>query len=199
VNQTFEANSFWKSTAVTEKVPFPQIHYVSPMTRTMQTANYTWSDNQGLGASKGFFVKEALREAMYSCTCSERHPKSTIRERFPQYNVDADMSEPDNLWKPRESEPRSSMRVRAQEFLTTVFSGSETFISATSHGVIISVILEQAGYPNSGFPMGTAQNIPLLVKGVKLPGKAKPIVQEPYAKAPTCGKCEGKAAKQVVF
>jgi hypothetical protein len=54
-----DANRFWKETAVKEKIPFPQIHYVSPLTRTLQTANLTWSDNPRIRTSKGFFVKEA--------------------------------------------------------------------------------------------------------------------------------------------
>jgi len=201
VQQTQEANKFWKDTASQHKIPFPQKHFVSPMTRTMQTANYTWSDNPNMSLSKGFFVKEPLREAMYQCTCSQRHNLTSIRDRFPQYRVDAEMTEQDTLWHAGRSEPESSIKARANSFLNSVFSSSETYISATSHGVLIRILLGQIGYPNPNFPMATAQNIPLLIRGDRVPGKAQFIAEEPYGTVKTCGRCEANARsrRQMIF
>jgi hypothetical protein len=128
---------------------------------------------------------------MYQCTCSARSSKTSITERFPLVHVDADMTEEDSLWKPGFSETDSSMQARARDFLNTVFSGPETIVSATSHGGLIRVLLEEIGYPNAAFRMHTSQNIPLLVRADKVPGKPRRAVVEPPRKAKTCNPCQG--------
>jgi broad specificity phosphatase PhoE len=191
ISQTGEANRFWRETAVQLKVPFPEIHYVSSMRRTMQTANFTWASNPNFATkSKGFFAKETIREGFDACTCSNRHPKSFIAATFPMMKLDADMPEEDALWHAGKGEPESNMKARSKEFLQTVFDGPETIVSGTSHGWIIRILLGVIKYPNPNFDMQTAQNIPLLIRGDKVSGKLEKAQAEGYTEVKTCPKCE---------
>jgi broad specificity phosphatase PhoE len=100
------------------------------------------------------------------------------------------MTEEDTLWKPGMAETDSSVQVRAQEFLNTAFSGPETIVSATTHGMFIRILLGEIGYPNGKFDMKTAQSIPLLIRADKVSGNPQRAAVEPPRAASKCGKCE---------
>ncbi|KAK1759839.1 Phosphomutase-like protein 3 [Echria macrotheca] len=194
--QVRAANAFWRDTALTSKIPFPQSFYVSPMARCLATANETFATLGVWDGSRGFapVVKELLRETLNACTCSWRHPKSWIHARFPTYRFEPDFSEDDVLFRPgivTEYANSTAQRVRVRRLLDDVFTGdNSTYISFSTHGVVISPILEVIGYPNAGFSLGTGQVIPVLVRAEKVsdgPG-GEAVVGGPVA-AKACGVC----------
>lgn len=79
-----------------------------------------------------------------------------------------------------------------QQLLDDVFStDANTFISFTTHGVVINPILQVIGYPNPSFNLTTGQAIPVLVKAQRVEdGSAgsQGEIEPPYP-AKTCGSC----------
>jgi len=196
-SQVEAAREFWSKGLAVSKFAVPQSFYVSPMARTLITVNETWS-TQGIWSEGKRFaptVKELLRETLNACTCSWRHPKSWIQQRFPSYKFEPGFSEDDTLWRAGivsegQGSPAQLKRVRA--LLDDVFSrDTNTFISFTTHGVVINPILAIITHPNPSYNITTGGAIPILIKAVKVSEgvtESDGKVESPFA-AKSCGVC----------
>ena len=65
-SQVATAHDFWSKALAEAKIPTPQSFYVSPMARTLSTANETWSTQSIWDNGQQFAptVKEVGRHAM---------------------------------------------------------------------------------------------------------------------------------------
>ncbi|GAB1317788.1 putative phosphoglycerate mutase pmu1 [Madurella fahalii] len=192
IRQVLASNAFWRDTAPALKIPFPESFYVSPMARTLATANLTFASLPLWSESRPFAptVKERLREAINACTCAWRHPKSWISERFPTYVFEPGFAEDDEVFSGKSVESPSAQTARIRLFLDELFStDNNTFISVTTHGVNINPLLGIIGHPNPKFSVPTGQAIPVLVKAERVPDAGSEPLVDPPTPAESCDPC----------
>lgn len=143
VTQALAVNQFWRTEIETQKIPTPQSYYTSPLTRCLQTANYTFNGLQ-LPAQHPFVpeVKELFREGISGHTCDRRGSKSYIHDSFPSYTIEPGFAEDDQLWEALHGETTIDQAIRSKTVLDQVFSSdASTYISVTSHSGEIASIL----------------------------------------------------------
>ena len=143
VTQALAVSAFWKTEIATQKIPTPQSYYTSPLTRCLQTANYTFT-GLDLPSQYPFIpeVKELFREGISGHTCDRRGSKTYIHDSFPSYRIEPGFSEDDQLWEALHGETMVDQAIRSKTVLDQVFSKDRnTFISVTSHSGEIASIL----------------------------------------------------------
>lgn len=67
VRQMLAANTFWRETAPELKIPFPESFYVSPMARTLSTANLTFASLPLWSEPRPF--APTVKEVSCRCRC----------------------------------------------------------------------------------------------------------------------------------
>ena len=151
VTQALAVNGFWASEIKNQKIPTPQSYYTSPLTRCLQTANYTFN-GLDLPAKHPFkpLVKEYFREGISGHTCDRRSNETYIHNLFPSYGIEPGFTPEDELWVALHGETSTDQAVRSKRVLDSVFStDSSTYISVTSHsGEIGSILSGQCALPN---------------------------------------------------
>ncbi|KAL1406365.1 putative phosphoglycerate mutase pmu1 [Vanrija albida] len=142
-----------------------EIHwFVSPLTRTCQTMLNSWGD-----LLKGTpETWEDFREIYGSHTCDRRSSKAYISKRFPMVKIEDGFTEEDELWRPDDRETNTHMQHRMRRAMDRIFDGAatETYISITAHGAILSNLLAVLGH--QAYPLTTGEMIPVVVKATKL-------------------------------
>lgn len=159
VSQALAVNEFWASEIQDQKIPTPQSYYTSPLTRCLQTANYTFN-GLDLPARHPFIplVKEYFREGISGHTCDRRSNETYIHDIFPSYRIEPGFTQDDELWVALHGETSTDQAVRSKRVLDSVFStDGSTYISITSHSGEIGSIL--SGQLLSRSPL----NFPLIV------------------------------------
>ena len=143
VTQALAVNEFWASEIKNQKIPTPQSYYTSPLTRCLQTANYTFN-GLDLPARHPFIpeVKEYFREGISGHTCDRRSNETYIHNLFPSYRIEPGFTQDDELWVALHGETNTDQDVRSKMVLDSVFSTDDsTYISITSHSGEIGSIL----------------------------------------------------------
>ncbi|KAI4161515.1 MAG: hypothetical protein LQ342_004799 [Letrouitia transgressa] len=143
LSQALNVHTFWSSQFRSQNQPAPQSYYTSPLTRCLQTANYTFS---GLDLPKHHpfvpTVKELLREGISGHTCDRRSNATYIREIYPSYKFEDPFPEKDPLWQELHGETNIDQSIRSRIVLDEIFeTDSSTYISITSHSGEIASIL----------------------------------------------------------
>lgn len=144
VAQAKGVNSFWASEIANQKISTPQSFYTSPLTRCLQTAQYTF-DGLNLSRQHPFIpeVKELLREGISGHTCDRRNSSTYIRQNFPTYEIEPGFTENDELWEALHGETSIDQQIRSKNVIDQIFSGDRsTYISITSHSGEIGAILQ---------------------------------------------------------
>lgn len=143
VTQALAVNKFWASEIETQKIPAPESYYTSPLTRCLQTVNYTFA-GLNFPAKYPFVpeVKELLREGISGHTCDRRGSKTYIQQTFPDYDIEPGFTENDELWKAFYAETTIDQAIRSTKVLDQIFAKDDsTYISITSHSGEIASIL----------------------------------------------------------
>ena len=143
VTQALAVNEFWASEIKDQKIPTPQSYYTSPLTRCLQTANYTFN-GLDLPARYPFIpeVKEYFREGISGHTCDRRSSETYIHDLFPSYKIEPGFTQDDELWVALHGETSTDQDVRSKRVLDSVFStDGSTYISVTSHSGEIASLL----------------------------------------------------------
>lgn len=142
VSQALAVNQFWASEIANQKLPRPQSYYTSPLTRCLQTANYTFT-GLNLQPQHPFIpqVKELFREGISGHTCDRRSSKTYIHNLFPSYRIEPGFTENDELWETLHGETNIDQDIRSKKVLDQVFSDHSMYISITSHSGEIASIL----------------------------------------------------------
>lgn len=172
--QALVAHDFWQKLIEEQGMHTPDAYIVSPLTRTLQTANLTFN---GLHLPRGSapfapVIKELFREGISIHTCDHRHSKSYIHSMFPHWAIESGFSEEDNLWNGVTAETSDAQDARSTKALAEVFfseaSKRESYVSVTSHSGEIGSILRVLGHRS--FSLNTGAVIPVLVKAEKKEG-----------------------------
>ncbi|KAJ5370468.1 phosphoglycerate mutase [Penicillium cataractarum] len=176
INQALKAHNFWQKEIDEQRIHTPDNYYVSPLTRTLQTANYTFN---GLNLPHGAasfkpLIKELFREGISIHTCDHRRSKTYIKDLFPSWRIESGFAEDDELWNGVTAETSAAQDVRSTTALGEVFfaasSKEDSFVSVTSHSGEISSILRVLGHRT--FSLSTGAVIPVLVKAEKVKATA---------------------------
>ena len=183
--QARDVNALWAEQLAND-IPAPETYYVSPLTRTIETANLSFQ-NLSLPADKPYkpYIKELLREALGVHTCDRRSTKTQIEKAFAHLTFEPGFSDPDPLWEANYREPRTARRYRLATFLDDVFANDDgVFLSFTSHSGAIASILEAVGHRS--FKLETGGVIPVVLKAEKVDGKREVPPKEPSEAPPMC-------------
>lgn len=186
IAQAVKANNFWASEMETEKIQPPKSYYVSPLTRCLQTANYTFG-NLTLPKVYPFVptVKEFFREGISTHTCDHRSNRTYISETFPTFNIDADLTEYDELWNGITAETSSAQDYRSKKVLDEVFSTDPAdVISITTHSGEGASLLRVLGHIQ--FSLVTGAIIPVLVRAETITGSPSATTTAPWTTSAWC-------------
>lgn len=190
IAQALHANAFWASEISTQKLQPPQSYYVSPLTRCLQTANYTYS-NLSLPYSSPFIptVKEFLRESISTHTCDHRSNRSAISSLFPRWNIDPSLTETDELWNGITAETASAQDYRSKIVLDEIFAAEAgaTVLSLTTHSGEAASLLRVLGHQVFGLVTGAI--IPVLVKAETVKqgqGSSSVVTTAPWTTSQWC-------------
>lgn len=171
--QALLAHNYWQAQINTQHIHTPDKYYVSPLTRTLQTANLTFSALHFPPHSAAFapLIKELFREGISIHTCDHRHDKSYIQDLFPTWPIEPGFTEKDQLWNGITSETSSaqderSVKALGQIFFTGTGSKEGSFVSVTSHSGEIASILRVIEH--RAFRLNTGAVIPVLVRAEKV-------------------------------
>lgn len=183
LQEAYKANAYYKDRFETQKMPFFESYYVSPLTRCTTTANFTFGDI-ALPEDRPFvpIVKEGFREGMTVHTCNRRSTKSYIQKMFPWYKFEAGFTENDELWRSDLAETSDAQDARSKEALDDVFRNDDkTWVSITSHSGEITSLLRVLQH--RAFRLATGQIIPVLVKAETVAPQPEPtyVAHEPYS------------------
>ncbi|KAI8277923.1 putative phosphoglycerate mutase [Colletotrichum sp. SAR 10_98] len=183
--EAYKANAYFKDRFETQKMPYFESYYSSPLIRCGITANITFGDIP-LPEDRPFIptVKEGFREGMTVHTCNWRSNKTYIHDMFPSYQFEAGFTEYDELWRRNESETTEAQNARSKAVLDDVFrTDDKTWLSITSHSGEITSLLRALNH--RAFRLSTGQIIPVFVKAEVVEPQPEPTfaAHEPY---PTC-------------
>eukprot|EP00568_Trieres_chinensis_P008389 CAMPEP_0183290998 /NCGR_PEP_ID=MMETSP0160_2-20130417/559_1 /TAXON_ID=2839 ORGANISM="Odontella Sinensis, Strain Grunow 1884" /NCGR_SAMPLE_ID=MMETSP0160_2 /ASSEMBLY_ACC=CAM_ASM_000250 /LENGTH=292 /DNA_ID=CAMNT_0025451737 /DNA_START=81 /DNA_END=959 /DNA_ORIENTATION=+ len=93
----------------------PEVVVVSPLLRTLQTAQLTFSDHEG---RVPWVAHEGCREQLGLLTCNQRRPLSEIMVDFPGVDFGCVETEEDVMWDPHRREAAVEESERIYKFLT---------------------------------------------------------------------------------
>lgn len=175
VQQAKDNNTAWKE-QLPKGIPKPEIFYVSPFIRAIDTMQYTFDDiflNVGNPRVSPPLVVEDLREDNGEHTCDSRSKKSQLAARFPRVVFEDGFPEDDETWRPDWRESFEEHKVRTRRFLNKLFAldwdepleKQAKYVSVTSHSGTIATFLGCIGHRE--FSLGTGGMIPVIVKSTK--------------------------------
>lgn len=178
--QALDVHALWKE-QIPLGIPVPETYYVSPLTRTIETADLTFK-NLDLPAGKEYrpYIKELVREALGIHTCDRRSTRSEIESKLKHLTFEPGFEEQDRLWKKDYREPVSARNYRLATFLDDVFANEEegkVILSMTSHSGAIGSMLEVLGH--RAFRLETGGVIPVVVRAERVEGKREEPPWEP--------------------
>ncbi|KAL7268420.1 putative phosphoglycerate mutase pmu1 [Rhizina undulata] len=150
----------WKSQHQ-DGIPLPQVHYVSPLSRSLQTMVITWEDI-ALDPPKPTVIEE-LRETLGLHYGDKRMPTEHLLATYP-LEKPLGFAATDPMWSfLRESERGRNARIKlALDGIFSVEPRNNTYISMTSHSGVINSTLVALGHRPYNLP--TAGMIPVVVK-----------------------------------
>ncbi|CZT45224.1 related to GPI anchored protein [Rhynchosporium secalis] len=184
--QALVAHAFWAHLITTQKIPFPETYYTSPLLRCLATASLTFS-NLDLPKDRPFIptIKENIREVIGVHTCDRRSGKSVIKSKYPDWPFEDGFAEEDPLWSAELRETDEALDQRTLRAIEDIFSTDDhTYISLSTHSGQIASMLRVLNH--RVFGLGTGQAIPVLVKAEKLPGPAPVKGDAPWMPVKTC-------------
>ncbi|KAK4169806.1 histidine phosphatase superfamily [Cladorrhinum sp. PSN259] len=144
--QARDLNTFWRTSNSELKLPLPESHYASPLTRCLETCQLAF---EGLTLPSGEpapfkpVIRELLREVLGMHSCDRRRTRSYLEKTFPGFIIEDGFAEEDELWKPDARETRAQHAVRVTKVLDELFEKDPaTIISWAVHcGTIIALYL----------------------------------------------------------
>ncbi|KLU88333.1 hypothetical protein MAPG_07320 [Magnaporthiopsis poae ATCC 64411] len=166
--EALKANAYYKDRYATQKMPFFDSYYSSPLARCTATANLTFGGGIDFPSDKPFrpIIKEGFREGM----------------TYPDWSFEPGFTELDRLWSPVDSETDAAKDVRAARVLDDVFrTDDKTWLSISSHSGQITSLLKALHH--RPFRLATGQIIPVLVRAEVVEPVPEPTFEahEPYS------------------
>lgn len=143
IEQARTLSRAWLDAVNNDGVPAPETIYTSPLARCLETTRLVFENlMRERGQTFRPVVKESLRERLTDHTCDRRSSRTWITEHYPDYIIDPDFTEEDELWRADRRETHEEHQARKQQLLEDIFGSDEnTFIALTTHSYAISAIL----------------------------------------------------------
>ncbi|KAG1805760.1 histidine phosphatase superfamily [Suillus variegatus] len=158
--QAKAAHNAWKQERKFD-IPLPGKLYCSPLTRAIHTNKITFDSI--IPESQRTMIIENLRETHGVHTCDKRRTRTYIERTFPDFDIEEELVEEDELWDSQVREKHAEIDVRMRGVLDVVFGNDqEQFISFTAHGGIVSAMLRVVNHRQYILPTGGV--IPMVVK-----------------------------------
>lgn len=165
----------WEKQIQNSNAPIPSKHYLSPLSRSIDTLILTWQNIVDLKKIQPL-IREKIRETIGVHTCDKRSSKSILQDKYSElgFQFEPDFAEEDIYFKPdvRESVAEHALRLNKafQEILNE--NGKENpYICITSHSGSIRASLLALGHRE--FSVGTGGMIPVFVRAVRGGEKTK--------------------------
>lgn len=183
INQIKNLSLLWTYQLQHLNTPLPKSFYVSPLTRTLQTFDKTWSNHVNYSQVKPV-VKEFARETYGISSCSYRQSKEYIKRNWPFAVFEANFTENDHLWNVDQHESKASRELRANLLLNDIFTNDwNDIISLTSHSGTISSILKLIGRKSS--KLNTGSMVAVIIKATDYHPFKKPFIKVPFETLPS--------------
>ncbi|KAG2138095.1 histidine phosphatase superfamily [Suillus bovinus] len=158
--QAEAAHNAWKEERRFD-IPLPGKLYCSPLTRAIHTNKITFDSI--IPDSQRTMIIENLRETTGVHTCDKRRTRTYIEQTFPNFDIEKELAEEDELWDPEVRETHTQIDVRMRHVLEMIFDrDQDQFISFTAHGGIVSAMLRVVNHKQYILPTGGV--IPMVVK-----------------------------------
>ncbi|RHY91314.1 hypothetical protein DYB37_002416 [Aphanomyces astaci] len=135
---------------------------VSPLTRTVQTANLYFNLTPPTTSQVPVHAIESARETLGVHTCDKRRPTASLEADFP--HIDWSRIEPnvDILWHPSHRETTDEIHARCRDFLREVFhTVPDTYLAVVSHGGFIQACMDVLGMPS--YKPANCEVVPVVV------------------------------------
>lgn len=168
IKQAETLRDFWRQSMALSNIVAPEQYFVSPLARCLETARLTFADLP-LPKDHPFkpIVTETLREIHGIHTCDRRSPRFWIESAYPNYEIEASLTEGDELWDLDVRETLEAATERAEIFLEHLFQDSDAvYVSVTTHSGFIRALNAAVGHPDVW--VGSSAVVPLLVRGERV-------------------------------
>ncbi|KAG2115793.1 histidine phosphatase superfamily [Suillus discolor] len=150
--QAKAAHNAWKQERKFD-IPLPGKLYCSPLTRAIHTNKITFDSI--IPKSQRTMIIENLRETYGVHTCDRRRTRTYIEQTFPDFDIEEELVEEDELWDSQVRETHDEIDVRMRGVLDMIFDNDqEQFISFTAHGGIVSAVLRVVNHKQYILPTG---------------------------------------------
>ncbi|KAG1868109.1 phosphoglycerate mutase [Suillus tomentosus] len=150
--QAKAAHNAWKQERKFD-IPLPGKLYCSPLTRAIHTNKITFDSI--IPESQRTMIIENLRETHGVHTCDKRRTRTYIERTFPDFDIEEELVEEDELWDSQVRETHDEIDVRMRGVLDMIFDNDqEQFISFTAHGGIVSAVLRVVNHRQYILPTG---------------------------------------------
>ncbi|KAI9041634.1 phosphoglycerate mutase family protein [Aspergillus affinis] len=166
IAQAQRVHDFWQKLIDTQHIHTPDSYLVSPLTRTLQTANVTFGTLTLPPGSAAFqpLIHELFREYINIQTCNMRSSRTYIHSLFPDWPIASGLPETDELWNGITGETDAAQDLRSRGALESIFGASNSksaglFVSVTSHSGEIASLLRVLGHRR--FTLDTGGVIPV--------------------------------------
>lgn len=117
-----------------DRFPSPQIVFVSPLRRALQTATALYASNSSGSNKPKFVALEALREKRTGYVADERRSVAVLQQEFPHVNFDDLLRNNENPI-PEKGEDNAKLQIRTHKFLSSAYMASlkEDCIAIVTH------------------------------------------------------------------
>lgn len=118
------------------------ICFLSPMTRSLETAAGVWS----AGTSPPLIAEELLREAFGAHPCDSRRSVQVLQNEFASLKIDwTQMGTNEDTWASSTRETIRDVATRCDLLLAKLATRPERHIALISHGVFLECLLARSG------------------------------------------------------
>ncbi|KAG8935787.1 hypothetical protein FRC02_006337 [Tulasnella sp. 418] len=161
VLQAQEINARWKE-ELPRSIPVPTKLFSSPLQRAARTLELCF---QGIPTTKPL-IMENLREVLGEHTCDKRSTRSYLEAAFPTFEIEASLTEDDELWRADERETEHHLNERVKRALDQIFVTclQDTYLAIFAHGGVIRAVFHAMDHRPLAVKTGGV--VPILLKGI---------------------------------
>ncbi|KAG8968970.1 hypothetical protein FRC03_005236 [Tulasnella sp. 419] len=161
VLQAQEINARWKE-ELPRSIPVPTKLFSSPLQRAARTLELSF---QGIPTTKPL-IMENLREVLGEHTCDKRSTRSYLEAAFPTFEIEASLTEDDELWRADERETEHHLNERVKRALDQILVTclQDTYLAIFAHGGVIRAVFHAMDHRPLAVKTGGV--VPILLKGI---------------------------------
>ncbi|KAF2867154.1 histidine phosphatase superfamily [Massariosphaeria phaeospora] len=148
-------------------IPPPQSVYSSPLRRCLRTTALAFAPCINSEPATVPVVKDKLRERLGVHSCDQRSSRTWIAINYPNFEIEADFVEEDELWKADHRETLEEHAARTKELLNDIFTHDESqSVGLVAHSGAIMALFDATGWKK--VPVAAGAVYPLFVARTRL-------------------------------